>query len=259
MRTQPWAIAPVTQSAVRFGWAQPRLAPPMYMLTALYGEVENQVASSVKDRAVQASNPWPVKVVSARRGCAEAVALVVPARARASAGLDGEITSAVASSKLTLSAMVRAAAASSPADTTTETGDSSAVTTRSGLVMPATARVVRWTAWVRPTRCGGQVIRVGSPTYTACRSNRTHPARPAIRRTGQVAGTVTVAPRNPTCRVSPVPVVACAADGASGATSARVETRTSNARDRARRAGLSIRHPPGSWWQRRSGRRPGAA
>ena len=29
MRRQPWVCTVVTQAAVRFGWAQPRLMPPM--------------------------------------------------------------------------------------------------------------------------------------------------------------------------------------------------------------------------------------
>ena len=168
----------VTQSAVRLACEHPRLAPPMYMLAALNGEAANHVDMVVSGCAVQASKPSPVYVVSngvfgeaadervALPDVRLVVAAVEPSAAdsvRASAAPEGASTSAVPSAKVTDCATCRAAAVSSPAETTTETGESSAVTTRSGATTPCRLSVVRCTASVRPTRCGGQVLRLGSP------------------------------------------------------------------------------------------------
>ena len=150
----------------------------MYMFAALNGEAANHAAIVVSGCAVQASKPRPVYVVSngvfgelAEEPLAllEVLLLVAVAEppaadsVRASAAPEGASTSAVPSAKLTDCATCCAAAASSPAETTTETGESSAVTTRSGATTPCRLWVVRCTASVRPTRCGGQVLRLGSP------------------------------------------------------------------------------------------------
>ena len=80
-----------TQSALRLGCEQPRLAPPMYMLDALYGEALYQVAIVVSGCAVQASKPRPENRVSdgerdcSGRGCSSEVARSLLAKVRASA------------------------------------------------------------------------------------------------------------------------------------------------------------------------------
>ena len=64
------------------------------------------------------------------------------AKVRASVRPLGAVTSGVAAVYVTLSAIVRASAASSPAETTTPTGEPGAVTTRSGATTPCRLMVV---------------------------------------------------------------------------------------------------------------------
>ncbi len=128
IRVQPCAMVCATQSALRLGCEQPRLAPPMYMLEALYGDALYQVAIVVSGCAVQASKPRPVNRVSDGERVLlgvrlpSEVARSLLAKVRASAWPDGVVISAVASSKRTDEAISRAPAVSLPAATTTPTG-----------------------------------------------------------------------------------------------------------------------------------------
>ena len=178
----------------------------------------NQVASSVRERAVQASKPWPVKVVSDSVRSLEVVAAVVvdevlagwswPTSRRAHAASVAESGATTSAGRVLVrdgsrrsSARARLVAGGT---TTTATGESSEVTTRSGRVTP----------WVA---CGRQVHgrhpadeigRAGHPARVADVDRlpvEAHAAGPAGHpRTGQSAGTATLAPRKETVWVSPV-------------------------------------------------------